>query len=60
MDQAFYVAQSEHSKLVMFCLDQQGKLSANRWKQYQYRVPEALFDSLEQAYLDVVSTPPES
>jgi len=60
MDQAFDVAQSELSKLVMFCLDQQGKLSANRRKQYQYRVPEALFDALEQAYLDVFSTPPES
>ena len=60
MDQVFDVAQSELSKLVMFCLDQQGKLSANRRKQYQYRVPEALFDALEQAYLDVVSTPPDS
>ena len=34
----------------MFCLDQNGRISNHRRKQYRYRVPEDIFDALEQAY----------
>ncbi|RLA49344.1 MAG: cell filamentation protein Fic, partial [Gammaproteobacteria bacterium] len=53
IDSAFDVANSDLSRLVMFCMDQHGKLSANRRKQYQYKVPEDVFDALEQAYKKV-------
>lgn len=54
IDRAFDVANSDLSKLVMFCMDQHGKLSGNRRKQYQYKVPEDVFDALEQAYRDAL------
>jgi hypothetical protein len=39
----------------MFCLDQNGRVSQNRRRQYQHKVPEAVFDALEEAYRTVVS-----
>lgn len=38
---------SELSKLVIMCLDQGGKLSQNRRKQFQYIVPEQALDFIE-------------
>jgi len=35
-------------------MDQHGKLSNSRRKQYQYKVPEAAFDALETAYNNVM------
>lgn len=35
------------SRLVMMCLDNDGKLSGNRRKQYQYDVPPGAFDFIE-------------
>ena len=39
----------------MFCLDQNGRISNHRRKQYQYKVPEEIFDALEQAYRILVN-----
>jgi hypothetical protein len=55
IDREFDVMNSDLSRLVMFCLDQHGRISNNRRKQYQYRVPEEVFDSLERAYRQVVA-----
>lgn len=57
IDHTFDVANADLSKLVMFCMDQHGKLSAKRRKQYQYKVPEEVFDALEQAYKEVTKRP---
>ena len=46
----FDIGNADLSKLVMLCIDQRGKLSNNRRKQYQHKVPEDAFDALEQAY----------
>ncbi len=54
IDQQFDIPNSILSRLVMFCLDQHGKLSQNRRKQYQYQVPEAVFDALEAAWREVL------
>lgn len=50
IDQKFDVVGSDLAKLVMFCIDQQGVISANRRKQYRYSVPEDIFDALETTY----------
>ncbi|NHN38043.1 Fic family protein [Pseudomaricurvus alcaniphilus] len=55
VDRVFDVANADLSRLVMFCMDQQGRLSAKRRRQYQYKVPEELFEVLEQAYQDVMN-----
>lgn len=39
---------SDLSKLVMMCLDQGGVVSQNRRKQFQYTVPAAAFDYIEE------------
>ncbi|MCM2330948.1 Fic/DOC family protein [Geopseudomonas sagittaria] len=57
IDQQFDIPNSVLSRLVMFCLDQNGKLSQNRRKQYQYQVPEAVFDALETAWREVLDQP---
>lgn len=41
------------SKLVVFCLDQSGKISKKRRDQFQYEVPTDAFDALEQAYSEM-------
>lgn len=55
IDQAYDVINSDLAQLVMFCLDQNGRVSQNRRRQYQHKVPEAVFDALEEAYRTVVS-----
>ena len=54
IDRAFDVANADLAKLVLFCMDQHGKLSTNRRKQYQYKVPDEVFDALEAAYQEVI------
>lgn len=54
VDSVFDVANADLSRLVMFCLDQHGRLSKHRRKQYQHRVPAEVFDALEAAYREVV------
>jgi hypothetical protein len=44
----FDVRGSDLSKLVMMCLDNDGKVSKNRRKQFQYSVPEEVFEFIEQ------------
>ena len=39
---------SDLSTLVMMCLTNEGKVSNNRRKQYQYTVPEAVFEYIEE------------
>lgn len=56
IDQAFDILNTDLSRLVMFCLDQNGRISNHRRKQYQYRVPEEIFDALETAYQDVIAS----
>lgn len=48
VNQRFDVRGSDLSKLVMMCLDNDGKVSKNRRKQFQYSVPEAVFEFIEQ------------
>ena len=50
IDRVFDIPNTDLSRLVMFCLDQNGRISNHRRKQYRYRVPEDIFDALEQAY----------
>lgn len=58
IDQAFDIPNSILSRLVMFCLDQNGRLSQNRRKQYQHQVPDAVFDALESAWREVQRVAP--
>lgn len=44
----FDVRGSDLSKLVMMCLDNADKVSKHRRKQFQYRVPEEVFDYIEE------------
>ncbi len=55
IDREYDVANKDLSRLVMFCMDQNGNLSKNRRKQYQDSVPEEVFDALEAAYREVVN-----
>ncbi|WP_200861817.1 Fic family protein [Marinobacter sp. C1S70] len=55
IDQSFDIPNTDLSRLVMFCLDQNGRISNHRRKQYQYKVPEEIFDALEQAYRILVN-----
>lgn len=54
IDREYDVANKDLSRLVMFCMDQKGKLSKNRRKQYENIVPDNVFDALEEAYREVV------
>jgi hypothetical protein len=47
VNQRFDVRGSDLSKLVMMCLDNDGKVSKNRRKQFQYSVPEEVFEFIE-------------
>lgn len=60
MNDRFDVRGSDLSRLVVMCLDQGGKVSENRRKQYRYRVPDALFESLEAEAKALFSQPSES
>jgi len=44
----FDVRGSDLSKLVMMCLDNEGKVSRHRRKQFQYSVPEEVFEAIEE------------
>ncbi|WP_434708815.1 Fic family protein [Pseudomonas sp. R1-1] len=44
----FDVRGSDLSRLVMMCLDNAGKVSKHRRKQFQYSVPEEVFDFIEE------------
>lgn len=48
VDERYDVRGSDLANLVMMCLAQGGTVSNNRRKQYQYRVPEAVFDYIEE------------
>lgn len=49
------ISNADLSNLVMFCMDQHGKVSNSRRKQYQYKAPEDAFDALEKAYQSVMA-----
>lgn len=60
IDQQFDIPNPELSRLVMFCVEQQGRISQNRRRQYLHRVPEQVFDALEEAWRVVMQTDKES
>jgi len=47
VNQRYDVRGSDLSKLVMMCLDNEGKVSKHRRKQFQYSVPEEVFEFIE-------------
>ncbi|WP_043511539.1 Fic family protein [Halomonas sp. BC04] len=47
IDARFDVRGSDLSRLVMMSLNQNGRLSKNRRKQFRYQVPEAVLDAIE-------------
>lgn len=51
VNQRFDVRGSDLSKLVMMCLDNEGKVSKHRRKQFQYSVPEEVFEFIEEETL---------
>lgn len=53
IDRAFDISDSTLSKLVIFCLEQNGRISNKRRDQYRYSVPEDVFDALEEAYSEL-------
>lgn len=53
IDREYDIADTTLSKLVMFCLDQGGRISNNRRSQYQYMVPDEIFDALEEAHAEL-------
>ena len=54
IDKSFDVAAKDLALLVRLCMEQKGRISNNRRKQYQYQVPQEVFDALEQVYAEVV------
>src|SRR5690606_32260310 len=54
VDERFDVRGSELSKLVMMCLSNDGVISKNRRKQFQYIASEEVFDFIEQAAQQVL------
>lgn len=48
VNERFDVRGSDLSNLVMMCLENQGVVSKNRRKQYQYSVSDEVFDFIEQ------------
>lgn len=54
INERFDVVSKDLGNLVMMCMQHHGRLSNHRRKQYQYRVPEEVFDALEKAYRDVI------
>lgn len=57
-DERFDIRGSDLSRLVMLCLDNHGIVSRNRRKQFQYTVPDAAFDFLEEQ-ARLLLAPPE-
>lgn len=54
IDRAFDVANMDLTRLVRFCLEQNGQISGDRRKQFEHKVPPEVFDALEQAYQAVM------
>ncbi|WP_248769442.1 Fic family protein [Pseudomonas sp. MWU12-2345] len=54
VNQRYDVRGSDLSRLVMMCLDNGGKVSKHRRKQFQYSVPEAVFDFIEEQAAQVL------
>jgi hypothetical protein len=52
VNEQFDLRGSDLSTLVVCCLDNEGKLSKNRRKQFTGRVPESVFDYIEQVASD--------
>jgi hypothetical protein len=52
VNERFDLRGSDLSTLVVCCLDNEGKLSRNRRKQFTGRVPESVFDYIEQVASD--------
>jgi|GEM_PF-7062796 len=48
VNQRYDVRGSDLSKLVMMCLDNEGKVSKHRRKQFQYSVAEEVFEFIEE------------
>ncbi|KTB61047.1 cell filamentation protein Fic [Pseudomonas fluorescens] len=55
VNQRYDVRGSDLSKLVMMCLDNEGKVSKHRRKQFQYSVPEEVFEFIEAEVGRVIS-----
>ncbi len=56
VDERYDVRGSDLANLVMMCLSNNGVVSQNRRRQYQYTVPEAVFDYIEQAAREQLAT----
>ncbi|RMT92342.1 hypothetical protein ALP39_01740 [Pseudomonas marginalis pv. marginalis] len=54
VNQRFDVRGSDLSRLVMMCLDNDGKVSKHRRKQFQYSVSEEVFEFIEQEVGDAL------
>lgn len=50
VDSEFDVAAKDLASLVMHCLQQNGRISANRRKQFRHSVPAEVFDAIEAAH----------
>ncbi|NWE38987.1 Fic family protein [Pseudomonas yamanorum] len=48
VNERYDVRGSDLSKLVMMCLDNEGKVSRHRRKQFQYSIPEEVFEFIEE------------
>lgn len=55
VDERFDVRGSDLALLVMMCLTNEGKVSINRRKQFQYTVPEAVFGYIEEVAQSVMA-----
>lgn len=60
MNREFDVSDGNLSKLVMLCLDQNGRLTNKRRSQYEYMVPADLFDAMEEAYQELFNATSEA
>jgi len=54
VNQRYDVRGSDLSKLVMMCLDNEGKVSKHRRKQFQYSVAEEVFEFIEEEPLRLI------
>ena len=54
VNQRYDVRGSDLSKLVMMCLDNEGKVSKHRRKQFQYSVAEEVFEFIEEETLRLI------
>jgi hypothetical protein len=58
VNEKFELRGSDLSTLVVCCLDNDGKLSKNRRRQFLGRVPESVFDYIEDVAREII--PPAS